>query len=154
MSISILKDGNGDELSAGTIAIHAAMVPSASGAMRRMAAGAGIRPPLSVANGEVPAVAGQLFTGSKAVNPDWKEGQPDPANPPQYIDDATGADDSQFVPLAPESLKALVRNYPQCLVAELHFGHAPIPDRANGDGKPPGTPANDDNLARLWLRQR
>ncbi len=54
-------------------------------------------------------------------------------------------------PTAPDSIKALVRNYHQCLVAEIHFGDDPIPDAATGDGKPPGTPANNDNLSQRNL---
>ncbi len=53
---------------------------------------------LTLANGEVLAVAGHPFSGKKIPNPAWSEGQADPSNPPQWLDDTTGSDDYVFAP--------------------------------------------------------
>lgn len=52
---------------------------------------------------------------------------------------------------APASILALVRNYHQCLIAEVHFADDLIPDADDPATQLPGTPANNDNLSQRNL---
>lgn len=69
--------------------------------------------------------------------------------PPIWIGD--GPYNFPVKPLKPEPILALVRNYHQCLVAEVHFDDDPIPDEADPATQLPGTPANNDNLSQRNL---
>jgi Domain of unknown function (DUF1929) len=72
--------------------------------------------------------------------------QTDPHIPPLWTDDGPF---NEFFPLDnPQSIYELVRNYHQCLIAEVHFLEDSIPD-ANTSS--PGTPANNDNLSQRNL---
>lgn len=70
--------------------------------------------------------------------------QLEPHLPPLFQND--GPFDNPFLP--PEPILGLVRNYHQCLVAEVHFVDDLIPDANTGQ---PGTPANNDNLSQRNL---
>lgn len=54
-------------------------------------------------------------------------------------------------PLGPGPIQTLVRNYHQCLVAEVHTAEDPIPDAADPATQAAGTPANNDNLSQRNL---
>ncbi len=75
--------------------------------------------------------------------------QTEPHIPPFWFGD--GPFPSLPFPLGPESILALVRNYHQCLIAEVHFTDDLIPDAADPATELPGTPANNDNLAQRNL---
>jgi hypothetical protein len=73
--------------------------------------------------------------------------QPDVAHiPSSWVNDGpfTGSP-------APQSILEVVRNYHQCLVAEVHFEDDLIPDLANPATQLAGTPANNDNLSQRNL---
>ena len=55
------------------------------------------------------------------------------------------------IPFHAQSILALVRNYHQCVIAEVHFTDDMIPDAANAATTMPGTPANNDNLSQRNL---
>lgn len=69
--------------------------------------------------------------------------------PPQWFSD--GPFTGTQPPQAPESILGLVRNYHQCLTAEVHFADDPIPDAADPATQIAGTPANNDNLSQRNL---
>jgi len=72
--------------------------------------------------------------------------QTDPHIPATWVDDGPF---DEIIPFDnPQSIMALVRNYHQCLIAEVHFAEDLIPD-ANTPA--PGTPANNDNLSQRNL---
>lgn len=54
-------------------------------------------------------------------------------------------------PFEPQPILALVRNYHQCLIAEVHFSDDMIPDAAVANTPLPGSPANNDNLSQRNL---
>lgn len=63
-------------------------------------------------------------------------------------------DDGPFTsgfPFQAQSIFDLVRNYHQCLIAEIHFTDDPIPDAVDPNTTLPGTPANNDNLSQRNL---
>jgi hypothetical protein len=70
--------------------------------------------------------------------------QLEPHFPPLFQND--GPFNNPFLP--PEPILGLVRNYHQCLIAEVHFTDDPIPD---ANSPLPGTPANNDNLSQRNL---
>jgi len=70
--------------------------------------------------------------------------QTEPHFPPLYQDD--GPFNNPYLP--PEPILGLIRNYHQCLIAEVHFPDDPIPD---ANSPLPGTPANNDNLSQRNL---
>jgi hypothetical protein len=75
--------------------------------------------------------------------------QMQPHIPPLWVHD--GPFQGLAEPYAPESILGLVRNYHQCLIAEVHFSGDPIPDAADPNTQLPGTPANNDNLSQRNL---
>jgi hypothetical protein len=90
----------------------------------------------------------QGATESAAYFGAWLDiNQPDAAHiPALWVHDGpfAGLTGSQ----APASILALVRNYHQCLIAEVHFAEDLIPDAADPATQLPGTPANNDNLSQ------